>query len=317
MCIIGGILKKTLTLLSLLTIISGCNGGGGGSSSNIPTPDPVIENNRVLEGHVGLWGECVADTATTSMFRMYNISSNSLIASFAYYSSLNCQSSNIQFEDRIVYDLSRIGDKHQTNIVGSSSRSVSTSDVSYNNTNSYCGYSDWTLNNAKDTLNRDCEGRTNTTGPGPDISFSKNGVNLILSVGLTNITLNAFHTPVFGHNGTAPTNGSYVFYHDEIAHVITINSGSYNLHQANPRTLEYRMESGSYSISGDIVTLTQNSETPNCGNIGSVKSFQYSPSPLVLIFRDGESLVTAESFDWTPTYFAEAFVGKMTTLGCF
>lgn len=310
-------MKSFLALSFLLALVS-CKGGGD-SKSTIAAGTVIEDASSVKAEHIGLWAKCENDSSEgISMLRVYNFSSKSLIASFVYYSGLDCQSSTLEYEERFVSEVTRTEDLYTTYVVGASSRSMSSADVGYNNTNSYCGFTDWQINVPKPVLDRDCAGSITKPGAGSSFALSKNGDNLVLSVeGRSPITVSPYHTPTFGHSGTAILNGEYVTYRGGKAIVYSFLDNWFGTYEIDSRSGKEYYVAGTYTISGDQITFTVNEESAPCGNLGNVYSMQYSTKDLAIVLKYGESdLAVAESFDWSPDDFSNAFTVPSSGFGC-
>jgi hypothetical protein len=313
-----------LTSIVLLLIISSCKGGGGGGGggkneeSDASPPEPVTYN--VKDEHLGLWAACINDFGdNTSMLYTYSLSSYSLTSAFIYYSNVNCQTANLVFEERFVSEVLRDDTKHTTYLVGASSKSLVASDVTYNNTNSYCGFNDWVLNTPKNILGRNCMGNTNTTGDMGEFYLSKNGTALVVTGETDNpIELQPIHRPNFNHSDTPISNGTYGVLYNDISYLYELNNGNYTIHAHNVKDSTYYQQSGTYSVSENIVTFTMASESPNCGTIvGDEFGLYYSPYAVSLILKNVKNdIMVAEALTWTSTQFINAYSGEDSIPGC-
>lgn len=305
-----------LTVILTLVACKGGGGGGGGSGEAVAVPDPGMANE-----YIGFWLGCKDDTSdNTSTLTTYSISDYSLIITALNYSGLNCQTANVQYEERFVHQVEKSNDKYNTTLIGASTRPLSVADVNWNNTNTYCGIAGWSLNEPQNILNRTCAGALYSWGEEHELAFSKSGNNLTINVtnGAT-VSLTAAETPNFDHNGTAITNGTYVLIEETIAYFVTFNNGSYSLVAHDIDSSKYYTQSGTYSVSGSIIALSMTSESPACNGMSvDLTNLQYSPGTMSVIFKNnGDELITSESFDWSSAEFLDAFAGLAPpTSGC-
>lgn len=308
---------KTLVMIIALSIMCGCKGGGGkggGSSDNL---EP--ENYKVKEEHLGLWARCFNDTDDgSSMLYIYSLSSNSLSSGYVYYSGLNCQTADIAYEEKFVNEVTRFGEKHLTSLEGASSRSMSASDVTYNNNNSYCGFTNWSLMVPKNILSRNCMGETNSAGDMGEFYLSKDGNSLIVKGENDPLELHPIHRPNFNHAGMPISNGSYAVLYDDISYLYVFNNGNYTIHAHNVKNTIYYQQAGTYTTSGNTVTFTMSSETPDCGTPnGESFTLYYSPNSVSTIFKNNkDDVMIAESITWTGTEFVDAYAGSSVNPGC-
>jgi hypothetical protein len=306
-------MKLLLLVLALLSV--GCNGGGGGGGSSAPAP----EVTNVADTYTGLWAACVNDTGNgISTLYSYSISTNSVVSSYVYYSGLGCQVAGLVYDEKFVSSVTKSGNNYITSLVGVSSTSLSSGDVTYNNTNTYCGYSNWVLNAPKDILSRNCEGNTNSVGDSESYQMVKSGANLLVTGTAGTIEVYPMSSPAFNHAGTAIPDNTYSLFNGDYAYQFILSGASYTVSVYDIPRGVYYSETGSYSINQNIISFTMASETPNCGNTpGSSWALYYSPSALALIFKNvSNDILTAESHPVTALQFRNSYVGSGFVQGC-
>lgn len=310
-----------LLLISALLVLSACNGGGGGGSAPAATatPNPVPVQNYIVDEHIGLWAKCVNDAPNTrSLLHTFSFSRHSASQNIVFFAGANCQLANAAYEERFVYDVDKYGDKHLAFLDGASTASISASDVTYSNTNSYCGFTNWVQNVPRLTMDRTCGGVIIRSDDIKEFFLSlANGKLTITGMSANPIELQNFHKPNFNHTGTAIPNGGYVYYNSELANFYIISGNNYERYVKNSKTATVQKQTGTFTISGNQVTFTVGSETPNCGKLGQMYSLKYSPSTFAVIFENAKAeLLTAELLTWTGTEFGDAYAGFTPSPGC-
>jgi hypothetical protein len=295
--------------LLLLLLVVACKGGGGG--------DSVTSGSAIMNG---VYQTCkYVSEDDYSMRSTVYVNDEMLSEVTRYYSSSGCLDANVLFEDRSIYRYAKNGSKYRLSYVGMSSTSLSSDDIDYNNTNSYCGYSDFVINIPKVTLGRNCDGSTVGTGDYMDVTLSKSGSNFtVVAPGGTfhYASINGWN---FTNQGQTVSNGSWYYFDGAAGAILSTNNGAYTMSYFDPQTSRYFTATGTYTSSNNSVQTTVTSYSPDCGDDeGSTYTEKFVQTAFSLSIQgetENEGTVF-EKIDLTPTQIRNALFGSFST-GCF
>ena len=106
--------------------------------------------------------------------------------------------SSLSIGDAVTYDNgTKTGAYFSMIFSGATETPNSSYDVTWVNDNSYCGYSDWELNVAKDITGKTCEGSTNMSANTKLLSLYKNESSNTIQLGSFNIESDGYPSGVF------------------------------------------------------------------------------------------------------------------------
>ena len=322
---------KILLFVIMATLIACGGGGSGGGSSSAPGGSTAggssggssgggseVTQVNIAPEYVGLWAKCF-NLSSISQLYVFSISTNSLVASYITYYGLNCQTADVGYMQKYVYQVSRSGDTYTNTLVGASTTSMSSGDVTYNNNTSYCGENDWVINVPKDVLGKNCEGVTSSLGDTGTNELKIVGSNLEITGGSDPFQVEPIERPDFNHSGASVYNGNYAFQDGNHAFFLEINNGSYSMSGYDIEGRVYSTETGTYATDGTIFIFTIASQDPSCdATIGDEWALNFSNNiGLALIFKNNkDEIYTAEDISWTEEQFRNAYVGSGFVKGC-
>ena len=159
-------------------ILTACNGGGGGGGGG-------ESSAQSLESHLGVWGYCENydgnnDNILDSSVQAYaSVGDGSLGVERTNFSGINCPSGSAEYKFVENYTYTRSGNTYSSILQYASYTPLSAGDVSWNNTNSWCGLTNWVLNNPQSILGRNCGGDVVNIGDTSQESIIRNGDTLV------------------------------------------------------------------------------------------------------------------------------------------
>lgn len=301
---------KNLGLVLLGVLLTACKGGGGGGGGS-SAPDVIS---------YGVYQICEYDSNSDMSSRSLIYINETLLSEvITYYNGANCQSGNEAFDERYVYSYSNTGSAYRLAVEAYTSSSLSAPDVTYNNTNSYCGFSNWVLNVPKNALGRDCLGTTINQGDYIDVTAVKTGSSLAVTSQSGTTTYALTGAWDFTNQGQTVANGNWVFYDGSQGAYLTTNSGNYSITYYDPATLRYFTENGTYTSANNVMTSTVVSYVPDCGtDEGSTDSKSFSQTSFSLAIKDVGALdILLEKVPYTNVQFRDSFLGAGYSAGCF
>lgn len=294
----------------LLMLLVACKGGGGG--------DSVTSGAGSFNGVYQL---CENNTDDNISMRSTVFVNSVMISEVTrYYGGLNCGAGNELFEDRSIYNYAKNGSGYRLAYVAMTSTSLSASDLNYSNSNSYCGYNDWTLNIPKLILGRSCDGDTINYGDYMDLNVRKSGSNLVISGSSgTAFTYPSIGPWNFANQGQTVANGTWVYFDGETGAILSTNNGSYTMTYFDPNTLRYFTATGTYTSANNVVQTTTVSYSPDCGDDeGTTYSEKFVQTNFSLAIQ-GPTANEGTVFEKTPLTSAEIQGAIFTgySAGCF
>lgn len=299
-----------LGLLLTLLLVAACNGGGGGGGSS-----------SAEVSHLGIWSECEdydgnGDAVNeSSILSVATISSDSASLSQTNYTDIGCQSGDEDYRYMNVASYTRKGNVYTTSLQSETYVALSTSDVSYSNTNSWCGLSNWVINVPQNILGRTCDGESSNPGDIETFTAIRNGDSLTIGEVTYVLAIGTDFTPA----GLTLPNGSFA-YSDGVsfAALAIVNSGSYSIYRYNLDSKTYNLETGSVTSSNNLANFTVTGSSPVGCNTGSAsRRFTTGSLGLTMEFEEDDLVIFAPKVTYTESQFRTAFLGGGFSLGCF
>ena len=162
-----------LPLLLLLSIscVGSSESESGDRSGDSSDPDALI----------GTWETCV-NNSTTSFIQNAVFTETQITFTYESYTGLNCQSADKSYSRIFIYNYEATDTEIEA-ITQEVEYAIHTSSgVSTANSTSYCGFTDWSLNNFKDIINLSCSGATFSYGDVNTSEYSVSGDQLTYGV---------------------------------------------------------------------------------------------------------------------------------------
>ena len=303
---------KNLTILLLLPLImTACKGGGGGSSENSVTATNSIE---------GVWESCVkSNTDSMSEKNVYLITDKVIQHVSTSFIGQNCVPGNEEYNYRYIMSYEISGSNVDVTIESVTSTSLRSSDVTYSNTNSYCGYNDWAINVPKNVSGRDCGGSTTSIGAHVTYAFTKTSNSLDFEKGSIKIHTTLSSAFDFSQRGQILSDGTYAYFDGKTGIYMNLNAGVYSVFYFDMATLRIFGEGGTYTSANNLITFTVGEYYPTtCGtNVGETFNIPFSKTSFSLALKYPHISILGEKVTMSMNEFSSAYMGQTFTLGCF
>lgn len=292
----------------LLMLLVACKGGGGGGG---------VTSGSSLNG---VYQNCEYNSDDDySMRSTIFVNADMISEVIRYYSGAGCTTGNDVYEDRSIYNYTKISSGYRLIYVGMSSTSLAASDVTYNNTNSYCGYNNWTINIPKLILGRNCGGDVINEGDYMDVNVRKSGSSLVVKSSGGTFTYPSIGPWNFSNQGQTVANGSWFYYDGTVGAILATNNGNYTMTYFDPNTMRYFTATGTYTSSNNVVKTTVVSYSPDCADDeGSTYSEKFTQTTYSLAVQ-GETANEGTLFEKIPLTEAEirGAIFSGYSAGCF
>lgn len=303
---------KKLSWIFLCLVLVSCKGGGGGGASSEALEDST---------HYGVYQACKNFPGENVSRRTIIYTNETLLSEVnTYYSNYDCQEGNQNWDLRYIYSYTRTGNNYRLYVEGMTITSLSSVDLNYNNSNTFCGYNNWVLSVPKNVLGKNCDGDIVNQGDYMDVTAVKSGSTLAVTIDsqTTNFTMTGAWD--FSTHGQTVANGNYAFFNGTIAAYLVIANNTYAIAYFDPATKRYFIEDGTFSSANNVATLTVGSYSPDCGtDEGSqvIRKFAQTSFSLAIEGMDETKSVLFEKVPFNVVQFRDAFLGTGYTAGCF
>ncbi len=303
------------SLIIFAIIFSGCNGGSGGGSS---------ENNSsgiTLENHLGIWGACIPkdfnndNVFEASTYNTIMILDNTISEIETIYSGTGCILANQQYKYDVNYSYTRSANTYSLVLQNKVYTSLSSSDVTWNNTNNWCGWNNWVINTPKNLIGRNCGGYTDQIGDTANATISKGGSNLIVEGSNFSLLVGLDLSP----QGHTIATGSYT-YSDGTTYAIyaTFSGSTYQVYRYDLVSKFYNIENGNYSSSNNVANFTTTTSSPvGCISGSSSRRFATGSVAITLEFQEDNATLIAISTNMSESNFRNVYLGGGFSLACF
>jgi hypothetical protein len=299
-------------LMLILIFIVGCNGGGGGSS--------ISTGGVKLTSHYGIWATCSNDDEDSdgindvSFLKVMTVAAGSVALSETTYSDVDCNGGDELFRYSNTDTYSRSGNVYTYNLKTLTYVSLAASDVTWNNSNEWCGITNWVLNVPRNMLGKNCGDNTYYSGDVDTMSIVRNGNKLTID----GINLDLYVGTDFTPAGLTLPNGSFSFSNGENAAMFAIfNSGSYQLTSYDLVSRKYMVEYGTYTSSNNVVHFTVTQTNPaNCLSDSETLRFTSSSYGVTIESSGSDFFIFAEKVSYSESNFRSEILGGGLNLGC-
>lgn len=301
---------RRLGYVLLLAFVIACKGGGGGSS--------VISSAAVANG---VYQVCQDQTDDGVSFRSTVYLNESMLSEVSvYYTGLGCGAGNEDYEERATYSYTKSGASYRLVFEGLTATSLSNSDLTWNNTNTYCGYANWALNVPKNILGQSCQGDTISQGDFNDVTVSNSGTGLVVVAPGGTFTYSLTGAWNFANQGQTIANGNWGYYDGAFGAYLVTNNGSYTISYFDQSTMRYFTETGTYTSANNVMQITVGSYSPDCGDDeGSTEAQNFSQTSFSLALQ-GEAAnegLLFEKVALTELQFLNVLLRGGYSTGCF
>lgn len=305
-------MKANYLLMALLILTVGCNGGGGGGGGSGATSE---------DSHLGIWSVCEnydgnSDTVNdSSILYVLSIGADSGTFNSTNYKAINCVGGNEGYRFVSTASFSRSGNVYSTVLKSDSYVSLSAEDVSWDNTNSWCGLSNWVINVPRNTLGLNCDGEVSNYGDTDTLTAVRTGNSLTVDDRTYALAIGTDFTPA----GLTLPNGSYAFSDGStFAFFAVINSGNYSVHWYDLASRFYSIETGTYTSSNNVVNFSVTGSSPVGCNSGAVsRRFTTGSLGITMEFVDTDLIIFAQKVINSESNFRSEFLGGGFSLACF
>lgn len=294
-----------------LLAFASCNSGGGKSTTS------AISNSAGIEG---VWESCLNYEADSlSEKNIYLITDKVIQQVTTTYSGSNCIKGNEEYNYRYIMSYFLSGSNIHLSMESVTSTSLDPSDVSYSNTNNYCGYNNWVLNIPKNVSGRNCGGVTNSIGGSSTLSYEKSASRLSFISNESTIQMTLSSAFDFSQRGQTITDGNYVYFDGETGIYVSLDTGVYTVVYFDVATQRTYAEGGSFTSSNNILDFEVVGYVPSyCGNnIGERFQLPFSSTSFSLALKYPNFSILAEKVSMSISEFSTAYTGKSFTPGCF
>jgi hypothetical protein len=304
-------MKNLIILPILLLLIAACNGGGGGGSSN---------KESIAIGIEGIWESCVnSSSSSISEKNVYLITDKVIQQVTTTFDGHGCVQGTEGYNYRYIMSYSISGSNVEVTIESVSSTSLTSYDVTYNNSNSYCGFNNWVINVPKNISGKDCGGTTSSVGATDTYSFTKTSNSLDFEKGDIKIHTSLSSAFDFSQRGQILSDGNYVYFDGETGIYMTLDAGVYSVFYFDMNTLRIFGEGGTYTSANNLITFTVGEYLPtNCGtNVGESFNIPFSKTSFSLALKYPNISILGEKVSMSMSEFSSAYLGQTFSLGCF
>lgn len=299
-----------LSLLMAVVFVS-CKGGGGGGGGSTVT----------AASHLGVWSNCHdydgnSDTVNdSSTLALLSIGEDSTAYQVTNYSSIGCTSGQEEYKVSSSSSYTRSGNTYSLILKEETYVSLSAGDVSWNNTNSWCGKTNWVINVPQSSLGLNCDGITSNYGDIDSATAVRSGDTLSDGDTTYQLAVGTDFTPA----GQTIANGSYTFSNGvSFALFAVFNSGNYTVYRYDLENKLYNTETGTYASSNNVVDFTVTSSNPGGCNSGtSSRRFASGSLAITMEFVAEGLILIAPKVYYSEAQFRSAFLGGGFSVGCF
>lgn len=301
---------RRLGYVLLLAFVIACKGGGGGGSVITPV---VVAN--------GVYQVCQDQTDDGVSFRSTVYLNESMLSEVSiYYTGLGCGAGNEDYEERATYSYTKSGGSYRLVFEGLTATSLSNSDLTWNNTNTYCGYNNWLLNVPKTILGQSCLGDTISQGDFQDVTVSNAGTGLVVVAPGGTFTYALTGAWNFANQGQTVSNGNWAYYDGASGAYLTTNGGSYTISYFDKTTMRYFTENGTYTSANNVMQITVGTYSHPCATDGGTTTPQNFTQTAFSLALQGESAnegLLFEKVSFTQAQFISSVLSGGYTAGCF
>jgi hypothetical protein len=246
---------------------------------------------------------------------LLSIGEDSTAYQITNYSSIGCPSGQEEYKVSNSSTYTRSGNTYSLVLKGETYVSLSAGDVSWNNTNSWCGKTNWVINVPQSSLGLTCDGITSHYGDTDSATAIRSGDTLTDGDTTYQLAVGTDFTPA----GQTIGNGSYSFSNGtSFALFAVFNSGNYTVYKYDIANSLYNIEIGTYSSSNNVVDFTVTSSSPVGCNTGSAsRRFASGSLALTMEFVAEGLILIAPKVTSTEAQFRTVFLGGSYSLGCF
>jgi hypothetical protein len=304
-------MKNLYSTLLMAVIFVSCNGGGGGGGGSTVT----------AASHLGVWSSCEnydgdGDTVNdSSNLSLLSIGESSTSFQATNYSSTGCSAGQEEYKVSSSSSYTRAGNNYSLILKEETYVSLSAGDVSWNNTNSWCGKTNWVINVPQSSLGLNCDGITSNYGDTDSATAVRSGDTLSDGDTTYQLAVGTDFTPM----GQTIANGSYTFSNGvSFALFAVFNSGNYTVYRYDLENKLYNTETGTYTSSNNVVNFSVTSSNPVGCNTGSAsRRFAIGSLALTMEFVAEGLILIAPKVSYSEAQFRSAFLGGGFSLGCF
>ncbi len=303
-------MKYYLIFFSLFLV--SCNGGGGGGGSS---------TSEALTSHLGIWAVCdnydanSDGTNDSSLQAILTIAADSASLMRTNFTGVNCVSGSEEYRFSNASSYTRSGNVYTTILKSETYVSLKASDVTWNNTNSWCGLTNWVLNVPQNILGRFCDGEISNSGDVDTFTLNRSGNSLTIGELTYDLAIGIDFTPA----GLTLPNGSFAYSDGaNIAIFGTFSSGNYSVYRYDLTSKVYNVETGTYTSSNNVVNFTVTSSNPGgCFSGSASRRFTTGSLGITMEFTESDLILFAQKVSYTESNFRSAFLGGGFSIGCF
>ena len=299
---------RVLCSVFLLMALVACKGGGG---------DSVTSGSSSING---IYQSCEYDSDNDFSTRSTIYVNQEMISEvIRYYSGSGCSAGNEEFEDRATYSYTKISSGYRLAFVGLTMTSLSANDQAWNNTNSYCGFNNWTQNLPKIVLGADCDGNTINAGDYMDVQVRKSGSSLVVKAPGGSFTYASIGPWSFANQGQTVADGTWYYNDGSYGAILVTNAGSYTMTYLDPTGMKYFTATGTYTSANNVVNTTVVSYSPDCADDeGTTYAEKFTQTNFSLAIQ-GETANEGTLFEKLPLSNAQmiSVFANGYTAGCF
>lgn len=304
-------MKNLYSTLLMAVIFVSCNGGGGGGGGSTVT----------AASHLGVWSNCEdydgnGDTVNdSSILSLLSIGESSTSFQATNYSSTGCSAGQEEYKVSSSSSYTRAGNNYSLILKEETYVSLSAGDVTFSNTESWCGKTNWVINVPQSSLGLNCDGTTSNYGDTGSAAVTRSGDTLFDGETTYQLAVGTDFTPA----GQTITNGSYTFSNGvSFALFAVFNSGNYTVYRYDLENKLYNTETGTYASSNNVVDFTVTSSNPGGCNSGTASRRFASGSLAITMEFVAEGLILiAPKVYYSEAQFRSAFLGGGFSVGCF
>lgn len=312
---------KSFIVSLMLVSLAACNGGGGGGGDK-GSASPGGSTGSTTASIKGIWQVCENTDFGWSYQRLYTFTEDAAIVTLDLtYSDPDC-SGVVEYEEVSTGSYSLGGSRITADLSTYVYTPRTQGDVDYNNNNSYCGRTDWALNQPKSLIGLNCGLGVipAVTTSLVDYSLTPTSLTLTYDDGEQDI-FNLIVDFNFVPKGQTLANGNYYFSTGDLAFYATIDTGAYQFYLYDTIGKRYFREFGTQTNSNNMVNGSVGGYSPsNCYNdIGSSLTYSFTVTDVAVAWRfnsNGDALVLIPTV-LTEAQFRSAVLGGGYTLSCF
>ena len=271
--------------------------------------------------HLGIWAVCENydgdgdETNDSSLLSVLTISEDSATLTRTNYTNVSCEAGDEEYRYSNTAAITRSGNNYTTVLKTDTYVPLSAEDVTWTNTYSWCGITNWALNVPQSTLGRSCGDEVFYEGDVDNFIAVRNGNFLNIGELSYELAIGTDFTPA----GLTLPNGTYA-YSDGVsfAALAIVNSGNYSIYRYNLESKVYNVESGSYVSSNNVANFTVTGSTPvGCHSGSGSRRFTTGSLGLTMEFVESNLILFAQKTTFTETQFRNTFLGGGFSSGCF